>query len=298
MAQDKELARAARLDVIIGGHEHEVLQSQSAGTPIFKMGSDARLLGRIDLNISARTGRLETIDFAAIPVDDKVADEPAAAAVIGEYEKQLSAKLDQPVGRTTVELDARGKTVRSRETNLGSFIADAFRKATGADVVIFNGGSIRSDTTYGPGPLTRRDVLTILPFETPIVKVEVKGSLVRAALEHGVARIVEESENGRFPQVSGLQFVYDGRRPAGSRVVSVTVNGQALDDGRTYTLASGTYLLGGGDGYSMFKGVRYLIKPEEAKVDAVILGDAIAAAGEIAPQADGRIKRLDAPAGR
>jgi 5'-nucleotidase len=298
MPQDRQLARSAQLDVIIGGHEHDVLQSQAGCTPIFKMGSDARTLGRVDLNISARTGRVESLDFTAIPVTDKVPDDPAAAAVIGEYERKLSAELDKPVGRTTVELDARSRMARSRETNLGSFIADAFRRATEADVVIFNGGSIRSDTTYGPGVLTRRDVITILPFETPVVKVAVKGRLIRAALEHGVARIVEESENGRFPQVSGLRFAYDGRRPAGSRVVEVAVNGQPLDDNRTYTLASGTYLLGGGDGYTMFRDAEYLIKSEEAKVDAVILADAIVAAGEIAPQADGRIKRLDAPDGR
>jgi 5'-nucleotidase len=295
MAEDKRLARSAPIDVIIGGHEHDVLQSQAGCTPIFKMGSDARLLGRIDLNIAARTGRLENLDFTALPVNDKVADDPAAAAVINEYERKLSAELDKPVGSTKVELDARSRMVRSRETNLGSFIADAFRQATGADVVIFNGGSIRSDTTYGPGALSRRDVITILPFETPIVKIETQGAQLRAALEHGVARIVEEAENGRFPQVSGLQFVYDGRRPAGSRVVEVMINGQPLDDGRTYTLASGTYLINGGDGYTMFRNARWLIKAEEARIDAVILADAIAAAGEIAPQPDGRIKRLDAP---
>ena len=51
-----------------------------------------------------------------------------------------------------------------------------------------NSGSIRSNTTYGPGALTKRDVLSILPFENPIVKIEVKGATLRAALEHGVSR--------------------------------------------------------------------------------------------------------------
>lgn len=298
MPQDKQLARSAQIDVIIGGHEHDLLQSQAGCTPIFKMGSDARTLGRVDLNISARTGRVESLDFTAIPVTDKVPDDPAAAAIIGEYENKLSAELDKPVGRTTVELEARSKMVRSGETNLGDFIADAFRQATASDVVIFNGGSIRSDATYGPGEMTKRDVITLLPFENPIAKVAVKGAQLRAALEHGVSRIVEESENGRFPQVSGLRFVYDGRRPAGARVVEVTVNGQPLDDNRIYTLASSTYLLDGGDGYTMFRGAKYLIKPEEAKVDAVIVAEAIAATGEITPQTDGRIKRLDAVEGQ
>ncbi|HYG08784.1 MAG TPA: bifunctional UDP-sugar hydrolase/5'-nucleotidase [Pyrinomonadaceae bacterium] len=291
---DKRLARCAPgIDVIIGGHEHTVLQSLSGRTPIFKMGSDARNLGRIDLNIYRRGGALESIDWEIIPVTDAIADEPQAAAIIGEYEKRLSAELDLPVGRTTVELDARQETNRSRETNLGSFIADAYRKYTGADVAILNGGSIRSNTTYGPGALTKRDVLSILPFENPIVKIEVTGATLRAALEHGVSRVREEKEAGLFPQVSGLRFTYDGRLAPGARVTSVSVGGAPLDNAKTYTLAVNTYVLGGGDGYTMFKDARLLLKPEEAQVEPAMLMNIITAAGEIAPVVDGRIERKD-----
>ncbi|HEX9919364.1 MAG TPA: bifunctional UDP-sugar hydrolase/5'-nucleotidase [Pyrinomonadaceae bacterium] len=291
---DKRLARCAPgIDVIIGGHEHSVLQSLSGRTPIFKMGSDGRNLGRIDLNIQRRDGTVESVDWEIIPVTEGVEEEPQSAAVIAEYEKKLSAELDLPVGRTTVELDARQETNRSRETNLGSFIADAYRKYAGADVALLNGGSIRSNTTYGPGALTKRDVLSILPFENPIVKVRVTGATLRAALEHGVSRIREEKEAGLFPQVSGLRFTYDGRRAPGSRVTSITVGDAPLDAAKTYTLAVNTYVLGGGDGYTMFKDVPFLLKPEEAQVEPAMLMNTITAAGEIAPAVDGRIQRSD-----
>ncbi|HLL69862.1 MAG TPA: bifunctional UDP-sugar hydrolase/5'-nucleotidase [Pyrinomonadaceae bacterium] len=291
---DKRLARCAPdIDVIIGGHEHTVLQSLSGRTPIFKMGSDGRNLGRIDLNIYSRNGELESVDWEIIPVTEEVADDAQAAAVIAEYEKKLSAELDLPVGRTTVELDARQETNRSRETNLGSFIADAYRKYANADAAILNGGSIRSNTTYGPGALTKRDVLSILPFENPVVKIEVTGATLRAALEHGVSRVREEREAGLFPQVSGLRFTYDGRLASGSRVTNVTVGGAPLDPAKTYTLAVNTYVLGGGDGYTMFKGARLLLKPEEAQVEPAMLMNIISAAGEISPQTDARIQRSD-----
>ncbi|MFN7926485.1 MAG: 5'-nucleotidase C-terminal domain-containing protein [Blastocatellia bacterium] len=269
------------------------MQSQSNCTPIFKMGSDARTLGRIDLNISKATRRIDSIDYAALPVDESVPSEPLAAAIIGEFEKKLSAELDKPVGNTSVELDAKQITSRSVETNLGDFITDAFRAAVGADVTILNGGSIRSNTTYGPGALTKRDVLSILPFENLIVKVEVKGATLRQALEHGVSKIAIETEVGAFPQVSGMSYSYDTRKPPGARLVEVKVNGQPLDDNKTYTLASGAYLLKGGDGYTMLKGLKYLIAEENAKVDAVIVSEAITVAGTIAPKTEGRIRRVD-----
>jgi 5'-nucleotidase len=294
MREDKEVARCAPIDVIIGGHEHEMLESLAGRTPIFKWGADARDLGRIDLNIKLPSGELESIDWAAIPVTGEVAEEGRAAAIVAEFERKVSADVDKPIGSTRVALEARGEMNRSRETNLGSYIADAYRKAVGADVALFNGGSIRAGKVFSPGQLTKRDVMAILPYENPIVKIEVSGATLRAALEHGVSRSAEEKEPGRFPQVSGLRFTFDARRPAGSRVTSVEVNGQPLDAKKTYTLATNTFLvLKGGDGYTMFAGAKFLIDPENGPVEPVVLMNAISADKEIAPQADGRIKRID-----
>lgn len=294
MPSDKAVARAAAIDLIVGGHEHTVLQSLSGRTPILKMGSDARNLGRIELNLSPR-GELESMDWEVTPVTSDFPEDAETAAVVAEYEKRLAGELDLPAGRTRVALDAR-QTNRSRETNLGDFVAEACRRAAGADVALLNGGSIRSNTTYGPGVLAKRDILSILPFEDLVVTLEVTGAVLRAALEHGVATVGVQREPGRFPQISGLRFAYDARRPAGSRVISVSVNGEPLDDQRTYKLATSTFLLDGGDGYAMFRGARVLVKPEEGPLQADVVLAALAAAGEIAPQTDGRIKRLDQPA--
>jgi 5'-nucleotidase len=294
MREDKRVARCASIDAIIGGHEHEMLESLSGRTPIFKWGADARDLGRIDLNINLSSGELESIDWTAIPVTSEVKEEPQSAALIADYEQKVSADVDRPIGTTRVPLDARGGMNRSQETNLGSYIADAYRKALKADVALFNGGSIRAGKIFSAGTLTKRDVMAILPYENPIVKLEVTGATLRTALEHGVSRSAEEKEPGRFPQVSGVRFVFDARLPAGSRITSIEVGGRPLDDRKTYTLATNTFLaLKGGDGYTMFGGAKFLVDPANGPVEPVVLMEAIGADKEIAPQVDGRIKRLD-----
>ncbi|MGB7923864.1 MAG: 5'-nucleotidase C-terminal domain-containing protein [Pyrinomonadaceae bacterium] len=291
MKEDKELARCADLDVIIGGHEHSLLESLAVRTPIFKMSANAREMGSIQLNIDAATGKLESIDWKIIPVTKEIPDDPQFAPVTDKYGKLLT-ELAERVGHTDVLLDAGSASNRTRETNVGSFVADAFRKATGADVALFNGGSIRADITINPGDLTRRDVLSILPYPNPVVKLEVTGAIIRAALEHGVSRSAEETEPGRFPQVSGLRFTFDARRPAGSRIVEVTVGGQPLNDKKTYTLATSTFLaVTGGDGYTMLRGLKMLITAEQGQPAPEVLRKAIASVKSIAPQTDGRIKR-------
>ncbi|HEX8853524.1 MAG TPA: bifunctional UDP-sugar hydrolase/5'-nucleotidase [Pyrinomonadaceae bacterium] len=292
--EDKALARCApEIDIIIGGHEHTLHESLVGRTPIFKMTSDGREMGQIDLNVNSATGKVESIDWKIIPVNSAVEDDPAFASINAKYGAKLK-ELAEPVGATAVELDARSATNRTRETNIADYIADAFRKATGADAALVNGGSIRADTVITPGPLTLRDVLTILPFGNELVKLEVKGSTLRAAIEHGLSRSREDSEPGRFPQVSGIRYTFDATLPAGSRVKSITVGGLPLDERKTYTLALAAYLAGGGDQYAMFKGSPNLLK--EKLKDSDGLRRVLAEAGTIAPQTDGRIVRLDSPA--
>jgi len=293
MSEDKEVARCSGVDVIIGGHEHTLLESTSGGAPIFKMTADARELGQIDLNISKNTGAVQSIDWKVIPVTDKTPDDPEFAAINRKY-GSLIKELSRVVGRTSVNLDARSAAGRTQETNVGDFIADAFRASTGADVALMNGGSIRADEIISAGTLTRRDVLSILPFKNKVVKVEVSGATLREVLEHGVARSAEDAEPGRFPQVSGIRFTFDGRRAPGSRIVDLSINGKPLDEKKTYTLAASDYVaIDGGDGYAMLKAAHLLIPRERAQFDADILQAAIVARKIVAPKTDGRIKRLD-----
>lgn len=293
MSEDKEVARCSGVDVIIGGHEHTLLESASGGAPIFKMTADARELGQIDLNISKSTGAVESIDWKVIPVTDKIKDDPQFAAINRKYGALLK-ELSQLVGRTAVDLDARSAINRTQETNIGDFIADSFRLATGSDVGLMNGGSIRADEIIRMGPLTKRDVLSMLPFKNKVVKVELSGATLRQVLEHGVARSAEDAEPGRFPQVSGVKFTFDTTRPPGSRIVSLTVNDKPLDEKKNYTLAASDYVaIDGGDGYAMLKGTRLLIPRERAQFDSEVLQAAIIAKKVIAPKVEGRIKRLD-----
>jgi 5'-nucleotidase len=296
MREDKELARCVpEIDLIIGGHEHTLLQSLAGRTPIFKMTADARQLGRFDLTVDRATGKLQSVDWEVIPVNDKIADDPGFAAITEKYKETL-ATYSELVGRTLVRLDARSEANRTGETNVGDFVADALREAVGADVALINGGSIRADTVFEPGALSKHDVLAILPFGTEVVKIEVSGATLRRALEHGVSQSEAGAEPGRFPQISGLRFSFDSRLAPGSRVTKVTINNQPLDDKKSYTLATNVYLLGGGDGYDMFKGARLLTKQGAGLADSEILRKAIQRAPQgIAPQVDGRIEWISKP---
>ena len=58
------------------------------------------------------------------------------------------------MGETLVALDGRFATVRTRETNLGNWVADVWREAAHADIALLNSGTLRADAIFQPGMLT------------------------------------------------------------------------------------------------------------------------------------------------
>src|SRR5205814_592799 len=100
----------------------------------------------------------------------------------------------------------------------------------------------------------------LLPFTSVVVKLAMRGADLRRAVEGGLAQA--DRAAGGFLQVSGLRLVWDPRRSAGGRLVSVEVAGKPLAADATYTVAVPSYLFRGGDGFTEFAGARVLVGEE------------------------------------
>ncbi|MHA1151194.1 MAG: bifunctional metallophosphatase/5'-nucleotidase [Alphaproteobacteria bacterium] len=293
-ATDVALAREVRgIHLILGGHDHEPMTWYEGSVPLLKAGYDAHYLGVVDLSVewveSRGKKKLQVIPAWRLLSTAGVAPDPEIKTIVDGHNAKLDAELNVAVGTTKVMLDSRRASVRSAETNFGNLIADAMRAAVGAEVAITNGGGIRGDRTYEAGAmLTRKDVLTELPFGNVTVLIELSGADLLAALENGVSEV--ENKAGRFPQVSGLSFVYDSAAPKGSRITEIAVGGKLLEPGRLYTVATNDFMQRGGDGYAALKKGKALIDASGGKLMATGVMDYIAAKGTVTPEVEGRIR--------
>jgi 5'-nucleotidase len=287
MRADRALAAAADVDVILGGHEHEPLVGEEGKALITKAGSDARYLVEVDVWMRPG-GALVERSWTFHEVSERLSEDPGVAAVVRAFGTRLGRELDTEVGRTTVPLEARRAPLRTQESNLGDFLADAMRARLDAEVAMVNGGGIRTDRVVPVGALTKRDVLGLLPFTNVVVKLAVTGARLREALEQGLSRL--EREGGGYLQVSGLRLAYDPRLPAGRRVLGVEVGGAPLDPARTYTVAVVDYLARGGDGITALRDGRELVDATSGPQLSDVLLEAITARGTIAPVVDGRLR--------
>ncbi|HEX3276191.1 MAG TPA: bifunctional metallophosphatase/5'-nucleotidase [Gemmatimonadales bacterium] len=245
------LAREGRLDLVLGGHEHEAHDSVVSGRHVLKADANARTAQFVTLWGGKGAWRQAV---GLVKMDSRLPDDTVVAAVVDRWDDSLRARLgpERALGRTSLPIDARDALGRQQESVLGDLVTDAMRTGTGADAAILNAGTLRLDDVIRPGPLTNYQLESIFlfPDETRVLTVPLTGARLRELLEHGVAE--GSLGKGAFLQVSGVGFTYDPKAPSGRRLVGDLrrAGGGPLRPADTLRVAVPVYpACEGGDGY-------------------------------------------------
>lgn len=239
------------IDIIIDGHSHTVLPQgiKEGDTLICQTGCYDSYLGEVNVTIdnhrvvnkSARLLGLDEVHKLAPTPDQDVLKE------IERSTKSTQPILDKVIGQSNRQLQYNREQIRTKETELGDYAADAYRGISNADIAIVNAGTFRAGIPKGT--ITRGDTIAVFPFGNMVRKIQVTGAQVKESLEHGVSKY--PADVGIFPQVSGISFTLDSSAPAGNRIANIEVNDKPLDLTQKYSLAVTNFMHMGGDGYSM-----------------------------------------------
>lgn len=247
------LGRESKLDLILGGHEHEAQDSVVSGRHAVKADADAKTAQFVTLWGGKGNWR-QAVGLVAI--NDALPADTGVAKVVARWGDSLQRQLGpaRPVGRTAVWIGPSDGVSRRKESVLGDLVTDAMRAGTGAEVALLNSGTLRLDHPIQPGPITNHELEAIFPFadQTRVVTFPLTGARLRHLLEHGVSEAVLGT--GGFLQVSGLTYTFDPHRPSGTRVLGDLhrTNGKVVGPRDTVTAAFGVYMAcEGGDGYSV-----------------------------------------------
>ena len=288
------------IDVVLDGHSHDteqVVMQNKDGEDVVRSAVGTKFANIGYSLITAEDGIKET-DLYKWSDDRSAVElfgfENPATVLVEEKLSGLSEELDKVIAKSDVDLtiydpeevDSNGnklRTIRFRETNLGDFVADAYRQQGGADIGLVNGGGVRDD--IHSGDITYGDLMAVHPFSNQICVVEATGQQILDALEWG-ARAVP-NELGGFLQVSGLTYEIDPSIESGCkedeysmcigiegprRVQNVMVGDEPIDPKKTYTVASHNYLLfEHGDGFTAFDGC--IVVRDGIKLDNQALTD-------------------------
>lgn len=245
------LAREPRIDLILGGHEHEALDSVVSGRHVLK--ADANSRSAQFATLWGGKGKWRQA-VGLVRIDSRLPDDTATARVAEAWADSLRKRLgpERAVGTAAAPIDARDAVSRRRESAIGALVTDAFRAGTGADVALLNAGAMRLDDVIPAGPISNYQLESIFLFadETRIVTFPLSGDRLREVLEHGVSDA--SLGKGGFLQVSGVRFTFERSRRSGTRLAGdlQRPGGGTIAPADTVQVAMAAYpACDAGDGY-------------------------------------------------
>ena len=225
--EDRVFAREIPLiDIIVGGHSHTRLAKPVVenGVIILQAGSRTSHLGRLEFtvqgdSVSEFSGRL-------IPTwVDSIDTNPIMESTIEEYVKAINRSFGDTLATLVNDL------VRSSsgESNIGSWIASIIKEATNSDLGIINSGGIRKGVSAGP--LTKLDVIEILPFKNYLTTYEVTGKQLLSFMAYCAEQSV--SSGRRNVQVSGISYKYKSNED-GMELIEAKIGGSPVIPEKIY----------------------------------------------------------------
>jgi 5'-nucleotidase/UDP-sugar diphosphatase len=278
------------IDIIVDGHSHsQYTQPKKEGnTWIVSAHEWGKIVGKGSLAIV--DGKLKGFDWSAVEINPKsnqqYEPDPAVMAMLQTYVVQAEASLKEVVGEAAEIFPFGNRETRYHETALGNMICDAntwyFKTVynQNIDFAFHNGGNIR--TALPQGPITREQILTILPFENYLFIVSLSGSQIIELFEF-IATIPQG--NGGFPQFSSeVRYTLDVTHKT---INNLTIGGSPVDPRKIYRFCTNDYLLGGGDGYTVLTGAGEPFNTSLLLSYVVI--EYINSRGIMAPSLDGRM---------
>ena len=262
------------VDVVVSGHTHNSYVCDygriDPARPILitSAGKYGTLVTDIRLSIDPAAGRViakkadnlivQSEGFGSVATTDRYPryqPDPAVAALVQRYAERAGPLADRVIGRMTGP--AKREKTPSREQVLGDLVADAHLAATrasGARLAFTNGSGVRTDIEPVGGNVTFGQIFAAQPFGNSLAVKSFTGRQIRALLEQqfdsGSNTIA--SPNMLMPSAN-VRFAYDLSRPAGQRIVELTVDGAPIGDDAVYRVAMNSFLATGGDNFTIFK---------------------------------------------
>ena len=249
------------INVIVGGHDHYKFEEPIAlpdpvtGTTwIVQARSNYMNVGKMILQVDGTNVTL--LDYELIPIDTDIPQEPTVQAMVDGMITDIESTYGIPFftqlfgyAGSFFEEEAKDLlTLGAHDTPAGNLVADAFRTYTSTDIALQAGGSIALplwEGTFTLGDLFRINgygfnLVNTLGFQ--LATFELTGIDILSGLTFGLSEI--ELNDEFLIQVSGMEYTYDGTKPAEERLVSVKINGMPIDPTATYSVTANEMVLG------------------------------------------------------
>ncbi len=278
-----EIARAAAgIDLLLGGHNHTGLlkgwRDPVSGTWFGESNYGLSYITRAELTFDDATGKLTDIKVRLVePWTDQVGEAPAVLKTVAGFNADVEQAMGRTVGEARTDI---GFSAEGSDSPIGNLLCDLTLQAVNTDLAFHNTKGIRAELRKGPVQL--RHIYQAVPFDNTIVTMRLNGAQIRKLLADNLR------SDWSYIQLAGVEVAYRPG-PQGPTKLSVKRHGREIKDKEVFTVATNSYLAGGGNNGDVFGGGQDIKDTMLAVRDLFIHAFE---AGPVSAPATGRIKRL------
>ena len=254
-----------RIDALLIGHAHAVVDETIGGIPVLEPGSNGQYVSKVTITLtrsgsgwtvdkSATTGEL--LDCSAVTPD---ADFLAEFKSLHEKSLAMASREVGQVGKTfldPVELLPGIPNAIIQDNPVIDLINKVQMEQTGADVSL--AALFDSSSNLEAGPFLHRDSVKIYKYDNTLFAVKVTGKQLKAIMERQAGGFFNQYQSGdvtvsfnpnirmyNYDEFAGVNYEIDISKPEGQRIQNVTYQGKPLSDTQTLVLALNNYRYGG-----------------------------------------------------
>jgi len=244
-----------RVHLVLGGHAHRIVQNRKLNGVLFvESACYLNYVSKITITTDDKSGKFVEAKSQLIPLIIAQTGEDKAMKKFVETLREPN--VDEPLGETMQALSKSPVQKDQQDSPLNNWVADLMQAYSGAPIAIHNNGGTRVDMPKGT--ITKRDLIDIHPFENTVTIVTVSGKFLKNFIKKGFA------PRSLF-SYSGLQIYYKKDRRGNTQDIEILFEGKPLENKKQYTIATNTYIAGGGSEGYLFKqipaGAKKLVGP-------------------------------------
>lgn len=256
LTKDQKLAQeTSGIDVIVGGHTHDLLKGVEAGKNLLtsksnepviitQAGKDGEYFGDLKITWDDDKGVIVKVQNNVTPSN------------IFKRNRVMKGVFEQILGKPEQLGEIKTATGPTKERlldpNPNAFlIMDAVRSECGTDLAIINAGNIRG--FFEAGPLDSHQVFEVVPLKNNMVKLKLTEKELVDALKKGAKSFNDPGHKPGIIMPSGLKYSVSKNGELKSatfidkegKEISIDINNPRTD--KVYSVATDDFLASGGD---------------------------------------------------
>ena len=235
---DQKLAkRVDGIDLYLSGHTHDEIYDPVVwnNTILFQGGAHGKWVVSLDAFVENK--KVVDYEYRLVKVmQNRVPADPEVQQIVEEAYRPHQATLNEEIGFTETMLNRRDYW----QSTMWNLVTDALRERAGTDVSFFP--AWRYGATILPGKILAEDVYNVVPTDGKIVTYSMNGKVLKELVENilqGVSGTDPYARvGGDMIRFSGMKLDCNLRAKAGSKIRSMLIGGQPMDELKEYSIAS------------------------------------------------------------